>query len=78
MPANTDSEQADVIGTIEPTLESLESGALIRRFADAIEDEVDELLADGVMTASVVVRRIFFACVGGVVGRRYSNILKTQ
>ena len=25
MPANTDSEQADVIGTIEPTLESLES-----------------------------------------------------
>jgi len=42
--------------------ESLESGALIRRFADAIEDEVDELLADGVMAASVVVRRIFFAC----------------
>ena len=31
MPANTASEQADVIGTIEPTLESLESGTQKRK-----------------------------------------------
>ena len=31
MPANTASEQADVIGNIEPTLESLESGAKKRK-----------------------------------------------
>ena len=31
MPANTASEQADVIGTIEPALESLESGAQKRK-----------------------------------------------
>ena len=31
MPANTASEQADVIGTIEPTLDSLESGAQKRK-----------------------------------------------
>ena len=31
MPANTASEQADVIGTIEPTPESLESGAQKRK-----------------------------------------------
>ena len=31
MPANTTSEQADVIGNIEPTIESLESGAKKRK-----------------------------------------------
>ena len=56
--------------------ESLESGALIRQFADTIEDLVDELFADGIMAASVVVRRIFFAYRRSC-WRRYSNILLT-
>lgn len=33
MPANTASEQAEVIGTIEPALESLESGAQKRKIS---------------------------------------------
>ena len=33
MPANTASEQAEVIGTIEPTLESLESGTQKRKIS---------------------------------------------
>jgi len=41
--------------------ESLKSGALVGGFADAIEDDVDELFADGVMTAGVIVRSVFFA-----------------
>ena len=41
--------------------ESLEAGALIGALAEAVEDNVDDLLTDGVMTASVVVRRILFS-----------------
>ena len=33
MPSNTASEQAEVIGTIEPTLESLESGTQKRKIS---------------------------------------------
>jgi hypothetical protein len=35
--------------------EALEAGAIVRELADAVEDEVDDLLADGVVAARVVV-----------------------
>ena len=41
--------------------ESLEAGALIWNFSNTIKGEVDELLADGVVTSGVVVGGIFFA-----------------
>ena len=31
--------------------EALETGAIVGQLADAVEDEVDDLLADGVMSA---------------------------
>ena len=40
--------------------EALEAGALISALAEAVENDVDDLLADRVMTASVVIRRILF------------------
>lgn len=39
--------------------EALESGALVGELADAVEDQVDDFLADGVVTASIVVGRVF-------------------
>ncbi|RUS71735.1 hypothetical protein EGW08_020500, partial [Elysia chlorotica] len=41
--------------------EALESRALIREFPDAVEDEVDLLLADRVVAPRVVVGRVFLA-----------------
>ena len=41
--------------------ESLEAGAVVGELADAIEDEVDDLLANGVVTAGVVVGGILLA-----------------
>ena len=41
--------------------EALEAGAIIRALSDAVEDDVDDLFADGVMTAGVVVSRVFLA-----------------
>ena len=41
--------------------EALEAGATVGGFADAVEDDVNQLFADGIVTASVVVRRILFA-----------------
>ena len=41
--------------------EALETGALIGQLADTIKDQVDELLADGVVTTGVVVGGIFLA-----------------
>ena len=41
--------------------EALETGALIGQFADAVENQIDELLADGVVTTGVVVGGIFLA-----------------
>ena len=41
---------------------SLKTSALIGILAKTIQDNVNNLLANGVMTASVVVRRIFFTC----------------
>ena len=35
--------------------ESLETGALISQLPDSVQDKVDDLLADGVVTTSVVV-----------------------
>ena len=40
--------------------EALETGALIGVLTETIEHDVDDLFADGIMTASVVVRRILF------------------
>jgi YD repeat-containing protein len=39
--------------------ETLETGAVVSELADSVEDEVDELLTDGVVTTSVVVSSIF-------------------
>ena len=39
--------------------EALETGAVVRKLSDAVENAVDDLLADRVMTAGVVVRRVF-------------------
>ena len=41
--------------------ESLKSGALVGELAHSVEDQVDDLLADGVVTSSVVVGGIFLA-----------------
>ena len=40
---------------------ALQTGALIGDFTQFLQDGVDDLLADGVMTASVVIRRVFLA-----------------
>ena len=42
--------------------ETLESSALIGQFADAVQNQVNDLLANGVVTASVVVSSILLAC----------------
>merc|ERR1712179_487936 len=42
--------------------ESLETGALVSELPDAVEDEVDDLLADGVVTTGVVVGGVLLAC----------------
>merc|ERR1719263_2223552 len=41
--------------------ETLETSAVISELADAVEDEVDDLLADGVVATSVVVGSIFLS-----------------
>ena len=41
--------------------EALQAGAVVGELADAVEDEVDNLLADGVVATRVVVRRVFLA-----------------
>jgi len=41
--------------------EALETSAIVSKLADAVEDKVDDFLADGVMTAGVVVGSIFLA-----------------
>jgi hypothetical protein len=41
--------------------EALQPRALIRELADAVEGEVDDLLADGVVPARVVVRGVLLA-----------------
>jgi hypothetical protein len=41
--------------------EALETSALIGQFADAVKDKVDDFLANGVVTTSVVVGGIFLA-----------------
>jgi hypothetical protein len=41
--------------------EALEASAVVSELADAVEDEVDDLLADGVVATSVVVSSIFLA-----------------
>merc|ERR1719491_949568 len=41
--------------------EALEAGAVVRQLANAVEDQVDDLLADGVVAAGVVVGRILLA-----------------
>ena len=41
--------------------ETLEAGAVVRELADAVEHEVDDLLADGVVAAGVVVGRVLLA-----------------
>ena len=40
---------------------ALESSAIIRELADAVKDEVNNLLSDGVVTTGVVVSGIFLA-----------------
>jgi len=41
--------------------ETLETSAVVRKLADAVEDKVDNLLANGVVTAGVVIGGIFLA-----------------
>lgn len=41
--------------------ESLQAGALVSKFADAVQYQVDDFLSDGVVTTSVVVGGIFLA-----------------
>lgn len=41
--------------------EALQSSALVRELADAVQHQVDDLLANGVVTTSVVVGSVFFA-----------------
>ena len=41
--------------------EALETSAVIGQLADAVQDKVDDLLADGVVTTSVIVGSILFA-----------------
>merc|ERR1711964_833256 len=41
--------------------EALEAGAVVGELTDAVEDEVDDLLADGVVATGVVVGSIFLA-----------------
>ena len=42
---------------------TLETGALVGELADAVEDEVDNFFADGVVATGVVVGGVFLACV---------------
>ena len=41
--------------------ESLETGAVIGEFADAVKHQIDDFFADGVVTTSIVVGSIFLA-----------------
>ena len=41
--------------------EALQTGALVSQLADPVEDEVDDLLADGVVAAGVVVGGVLLA-----------------
>jgi len=41
--------------------ESLETGALVSELSDSVKDEIDDLLADGVVTSGVVVGGVFLA-----------------
>ena len=41
--------------------ESLEPGALVRQLPHPVQHQVDDLLADGVVPTSVVVRRVLLA-----------------
>ena len=41
---------------------SLETSALISQLTDSVQDKVNNLLADGVVTSGVVVGGIFLAC----------------
>jgi len=41
--------------------EALKTGALVGELADTVENEVDDLLADGVVAAGVVVGGVFLA-----------------
>jgi hypothetical protein len=40
---------------------ALESGALVCELTQTVQDDIDDLFADGVVTASVIVGSIFFA-----------------
>ena len=42
--------------------ESLEPGALVGKLPDPVQNQVNNLLADGVVTPGVVVGRVFLAC----------------
>ena len=42
--------------------EALKTSALIGELADSVEDEIDDLLADGVVSSGVVVGGVFLAC----------------
>ena len=41
--------------------ESLKAGALVSKFADSVQNKVNNLFANGVMSTSIVVRSVFFA-----------------
>jgi len=41
--------------------EALQSGALVRQLADPVQNHVDDLLADGVVTTGIVVGRVLLA-----------------
>lgn len=41
--------------------ESLKTGALVRQFTDAIQNQINDFLSDGVVTTSIVVGSIFLS-----------------
>ena len=42
--------------------EALKTRALVSQFPNSVQDEVNDLLANGVVTSGIVVGSIFFAC----------------
>jgi hypothetical protein len=54
--------------------EALETGAVVGELSDAVENAVDDLLADRVVAASVVVRGVFLKATGSFGKRKIENI----
>jgi hypothetical protein len=58
--------------------ETLETSALVSQLPHSVEAEVDDLLANGIMTTGIVVRGIFLASDELLCKRKISNLSNTQ